>query len=101
MLIGLEGAIRANLLSGEIEVRRNGFNELSTLFRFPRANGHGDGDGHQADNLLAVMRGNAEPLAGIGEALRGSISCLAAEEAMRRGQVLDVRPIWQEAGMVP
>lgn len=100
-LNGTHGALRGNLLTGEIEARGIGRHEVTTSTRFPHAGGHGDGDGRQVANLCAVMRREAEPLAGIEEGVRSTLAAIGIEEARRRSEVYDLRPLWEHAGVMP
>ena len=51
-------------------------------------------------HMLATMLEDAPPLAGISEALRASAVCFAIDEANRTGQVVDLKPYWNQVGEV-
>lgn len=97
MLIGRDGALSGDLRTGEFTVRRIGEQEPRALHSFDSAGGHGGGDGFQCNNLVAVMRGEATPLAGVDEGIHSAIACLGVERARESGTVTDLRPLWQEA----
>ncbi|NLF30847.1 MAG: Gfo/Idh/MocA family oxidoreductase [Planctomycetes bacterium] len=97
-ILGTEGAIRADVLTGKIEVRRTGWNEPSTLYD-NRGGGHGGGDTVLIDELLAAIHTGAAPAASLEEGLRSAITCFAIDEATRTGRVVDVRPLWKKAAI--
>jgi len=98
-ILGSEGAIRANVLDGTIEVKRIGFDTLLEDESTGARGGHGDGDNVLAEELAQSMIHGAPPSAGLEEGLRSAIVCFAIDEAMETGRVVDVGPYWQEAGL--
>jgi predicted dehydrogenase len=94
LLLGTEGAIRADLLTGTLELRRIGWDEPSVVYRNP-GGGHGDGDLHLVDNLAASMFEDHVPSAGIDEGLASALTCFAADRALETGTVVDARELWR------
>lgn len=97
-ILGTEGAIRANVLTGEIEWSRIAHEPVIHREQSAAKGGHGGGDGPLVERLLATMLEDAPPLAGIREALRASAVCFAIDEANRTGQVVDLKPYWSQVG---
>lgn len=100
-LLGTKGALRGDLLTGEITLRPYAHDAMTTTWRFATANGHGDGDPVQVAHLRAVMAGNAKPDAGVEEGVRSTLTALAIEAARKEGRVVDLRSSWQRAGITP
>ena len=97
-LLGSEGAIRANVLTGEIEWCRIAHEPVIHREQSDAKGGHGGGDGPLVESLLATMLDNAPPLAGIQEALLASAVCFAIDEANTTGTVVDLQPYWDSVG---
>ncbi len=108
-LVGERGTVRGDLLTGELEyapmqhmnLKYGGVRTAPPRFmqRLAHAGGHGGADDLMADNLRRVMQGNAEPQAGIAEALTAAIPAFAIDEAQRSGTIVDLRPLWRETGL--
>ena len=96
-ILGSEGAIRANVLTGTVEVARIGFDEEIRDESTEAKGGHGCGDDILADELAASMLEGAEPSAGMQEGLASSITCFAIDEALDTGEVIDVDRYWRKA----
>jgi predicted dehydrogenase len=100
MLLGTEGAIRADLCTGTVEHRRIGWDEPSHLYS-DVGGGHGDGDHHLVENLAASMLSGKAPRAGIVQGITSALSCFGIDAAMESGQVFDLAPLWKRAGVDP
>ncbi|MDP8236736.1 MAG: Gfo/Idh/MocA family oxidoreductase [Candidatus Erginobacter occultus] len=98
-ILGTEGAIRADLLRGTIEVGRIGFRSRIRKYRLRVRGGHAGGDAVLGRALAACMTRGDEPPAGMMEALEASIACFAIDQAMESGRVVDLRPLWEKAGI--
>ncbi|MFW6154958.1 MAG: Gfo/Idh/MocA family protein [Planctomycetota bacterium] len=97
-ILGTEGAVRADVITGTLEVRRIGWNEPSHLYDNP-GGGHGGGDNVLINELIAAMRTGDAPAASLEEGLRSAVTCFAIDEATDTGRVVDVRPLWEKAGV--
>ena len=99
VLLGTEGAIRADLNHGVIEHRRIGHDEPTTTFDQRSTAGlHGGGDGPMVAELLATMAAGAPTATPLSTGIAAAVTCLAAEQARVTGAVVDVTPIWQKMG---
>ena len=47
------------------------------------------------------MLEDAPPLATLEDGVRSAVSCFGVDEAHDTGRVIDLRPMWQQAGIVP
>jgi predicted dehydrogenase len=94
-ILGTEGAIRADVLTGSIELRRIGFDtpveDESTAGR----GGHGGGDDVLAAELADSMLNGRPPAAGLIEGVESAVTCFAIDEAMDAGTVVDLADYWQ------
>ena len=99
LLLGTEGAIRCDLISGRLEYRAVGFDaELESHAEY-EGGGHGGGDPILGQDLAATMLHDAEPAASMNEGLISAVICFAMDEAMHSGTVVDCRERWRQAGM--
>ena len=99
VLLGTEGAIRADLNHGLIEHRRIG-HDAPTVTTDQRATAglHGGGDGPMVRELLATMTNNAPTATPLSTGIAAAVTCLAAERSRATGTVVDLAPIWAEVG---
>lgn len=98
-ILGSEGAIRADVLTGKIEYRRIGFSEQIIDASTTAAGGHGDGDTYLTRELVRSMTKGIAPHAGIEEGLRSAITCFGIDKAMETGKMVDIRPMWEKVGI--
>lgn len=101
-ICGSEGAIRADWRSGQVELRRIGFDEPTQIWQYESVTGN-DGGGHAgADAALAaelsrcMLDEGAAPRAGVDEGLISAVTCFRLDESMMTGKVMDMRPTWRE-----
>jgi predicted dehydrogenase len=97
LLLGSEGAIRADLVGGVVEHRRVGWDEPLSVYR-DAGGGHGDGDHHLVSTLYASMLNGEPPRAGISEAMDSAVTCFGIDRALETGSVVDLAPLWANAG---
>ena len=102
-ILGTEGALRADLYTGEIELRRIGWKPKPEFWKPTSGDGHGGGDEVMAVGLAKTLLGKAAPKAGMPEGVRSLAVALAIDKAMDTGRVVDLRPTWKQlsaAGIV-
>lgn len=99
LLLGTEGAIRADVISGLLEFRRIGFDTETERVELDAIGSHGGGDPILARNLARTMLEDVEPAASIREALGSTVTALAMNEAMATRSVIDCAPYWASLGM--
>ncbi len=95
-ILGSEGTIRADVLTGTIQVKRIGFDTETEDAATGASGGHGGGDEIMAGELAESMLRGKEPSVGLVAGIRSSVTCFAIDEAMERGKVVDVSPWWEE-----
>ncbi len=95
-IVGSEGALRADVTTGVIEVQRIGWDTKIGSTVTVEGGGHGGGDEILAEELAASMLQGIPPTVGLEEGLTSAVACFAIDEAMTSGQVVDVQPYWQQ-----
>ena len=98
-ICGTEGAVRADVRDGLIELARIGFNENPERIEVGAKGGHGGGDDVLARELADTMLKGEPTIAGFEAGLKSSIVCFAIDEAMETGTVVDLAPYWEKAGI--
>ncbi len=104
-LCGTEGTIRADVLTGKIELQRIGFDTVIEDCSTSVKGMHGGGDEILAEELFTAMQtqsGQPEPClsAGIEEGLNAAVVCYAIDEAATTGKVVDLANYWAEVDRV-
>lgn len=95
-ICGSEGTVRADVLTGSIEVKKIGFDAVVGNHDTGVSGMHGEGDQVLARELVATMVSKEEVAAGLEEGLAGALVCFAIEAAMQRGQVVHLDSDWQK-----
>ncbi len=95
-ILGAEGAIRSDVLTGTIEVKRIGFDTQVEDESTTAKGGHGGGDSLLASELVDTMLNQVPPAVGLMEGLASAVTCFAIDEAMDSGKVVDLGPYWEK-----
>jgi predicted dehydrogenase len=95
-ILGTEGAIRANLLTGDIHLQRIGFDTEIENKSLGIQDGHGNSDKFLAKELSDTMLHNKIPSVGLMEGLISTLTCIAIDAAMDTGTVVDMRTYWNK-----
>ncbi len=98
-ILGTEGAIRANVLTGTIETKRIGFNTKLEDASTSAKGGHGGGDDVLSRELVESMVNGTAPSVGLREGLESAVTCFAIDEAMDTGKVVDCDSYWERTGL--
>jgi len=98
-ICGTRGSVRADLISGTIEVRENGWTARSEVYNTNAGDGHGGGDHVMAESLLKTLTQGEAPAAGVLEGLHSALAAFALDEAADTGRIVDVRDLWCRAGV--
>ncbi|MFW5681885.1 MAG: Gfo/Idh/MocA family protein [Phycisphaeraceae bacterium] len=94
MIIGEEGAIRADVVAGRIEHRRIGWNEPTLVYE-EASGGHGGGDEVLAEELKRCMLEGVDPAVGVQAGLEAAVTVFAIDRAADEGRVVDLTEDWQ------
>jgi predicted dehydrogenase len=95
-ILGTEGTMRADAYTGQIELRRIGWQTESEWWQKGQGGGHAGGDEIMAQHLAKTILGKAPPLASMPEGIRSLAVALAIDEATDTGKVVDLRPTWRK-----
>jgi len=94
-ICGTEGAIRADVLKGTIELQQIGFESVPEDFSAGVIGMHGEGDGVLARELVLAMQNTPVYGApGIEEGLIAAATCFGIDEALESGQVVSMDETW-------
>jgi predicted dehydrogenase len=96
-ILGTEGTLRLDAFTGEVEVRRIGWEEKSVIYKETEPGGHADADSPMARELAECMAGLREPAAGLREGIRSLVVVAAIDQAMHEGRVVDLQAAWRVA----
>jgi len=98
-ICGTEGTLRADVISGLLEVKRIGFDTPLENGATTASGGHGGGDEILGASLAETMLAGAPPLTSLEDGLRAAFTAFGIDEAQRTGTVVDLRPLWRQAGL--
>ena len=98
-ILGTEGAIRADVLPGTIELCRIGFDAVVERVDAGAKGGHGGGDDIMAAELADSMTHGRKPSAGLRDGLLSALTCFAMDKAADTGRVVSLAPYWKRAGI--
>jgi len=98
-ICGTDGTLRADVISGTIELRRLGYNIDTEILDSGAKGGHGGGDGIMHQELIDAMTDGQAPESGIEEGLKSAITAFGIDQAMMEGNVVDMAPLWRQAGI--
>ena len=94
-ILGTLGALRADVLTGTIEMKRIGFDAELECLSTEGKGGHGGGDQVLTAELADSMLRHTPPSVGLVEGLEAAITCFAVDEALDTGTVVDLSPYWE------
>ena len=95
-ICGTEGTIRADVLTGIIELRRIGPNEETTeIIDEEIKGGHGGGDKFLVQALSNALLGNKIQRNQMNDAVKSVVTAITIDEARKSGSVIDMTSIWE------
>ncbi len=101
VLIGTEGAIRADALTGSIELQRISSNPVMERYDVDihggHPGGHAGGDEVLMENLYLAMSEGEEPLVGVEEGIKSALVSFAIDEAHDTGRIVELSGQWKTA----
>jgi len=95
-ILGTEGAIRADVLTGTIQLKRIGFDTPIIDESTTAKGGHGNGDLYLAQELAASMLNDTPPSVGMPDALNSSITCFTIDQAMEQRKIIEMSNYWNK-----
>jgi predicted dehydrogenase len=100
-ILGTEGAIRADLITGTIETARIGWERHIESHKGEHKGGHGGGDEILVEHLYKMMAEDAPSLTSLDAGIDAAVTCYGFQDAMNAGTVVDMRRYWQVLERVP
>lgn len=98
-ICGTEGTLRADVITGQLEVCRIGFDTQLEDLHTVASGGHGGGDTVLGAGLADTIVRGAPPITSLEDGLRAAFTAFGIDEAQRTGTVFDLTPFWRKAGM--
>lgn len=96
-LCGTEGAIRGDVMTGQIEYKRISY-DPAVMMEKTAGGGHGGADGTLAEALRSSMLEGTAPLVGLDAGIRSAVACFGIDAALDTGTDIDLRPMWDRMG---
>ncbi len=94
-LCGTKGAIRADLLTGKVEVGEIGFGTSVKVIETLGGDIHGGGDEVLANELVQTLQNGVPTSTTLEDGLNAAVTCFAIDEAMDTGTVVDCASYWR------
>ena len=98
-ILGTEGAIRADIISGHLEMQRVGFDEPRKIIEFSTSGDHYGSDRHLAESLAQSILHDNQPMAGIEEGIKSAVTAFAIDMALDEKRMVELNPFWEEVGI--
>ena len=93
-ILGEHGAIRADILNGEIEVKKIGFETESSVIKMEKSGIHYGGDQVLVNHWEKMIYENAPSLTDLSTGAEAALTCFALDDAMLSSQVIDMDNYW-------
>lgn len=93
-MLGTEGTLRLDAMTGNIEVKRIGWDTPTQTYDCVPGGGHVGGDDIMATELIDVLYGKRAPAAGFTQGVRSLALANAIDQSMREGRMIDITPTW-------
>lgn len=98
-ILGTEGAIRADIISGRLEIQQVGFNKPREIIEYPNSGGHYGSDKFLAENLVRLFHHQTQPMAGIEEGIKSAVIAFAIDQALDEKCIVELTPLWDKVGI--
>ena len=98
-ILGKHGTIRADVLTGDIELRKVGFGTEVEKIDAGVKGLHGGGDSVLGQEVADCMLKDQPPASTLHDGLISAITAFGIDDAMDQGQVVDMSGYWSKAGV--
>jgi len=95
-ILGTEGAIRADVLSGQLQLQRIGFTTQMEDLSGEALGGHGGADRLMVEEWSEMMRNEKIVETGIDDAIHSAITCFGIDRAADTKTVTDMQLLWNK-----
>jgi predicted dehydrogenase len=99
-ICGSEGTIRADVITGTIELARVGWQQERESIDPGASGGHGGGDGVLAAEVAASILHGTPPTSTLTDGLRSAVTCFGIDQAHDEGRVVDMADYWRQVDAV-
>ncbi|HOF86556.1 MAG TPA: Gfo/Idh/MocA family oxidoreductase [Armatimonadota bacterium] len=99
-LLGTEGALRADVIAGTIEVQRIGFGTRCENISTDASGGHGGGDDILCRGIAESMLRGAPSHTSLTDGLDSAVTCFGIDDALATGAVVEMAPYWARVDAV-
>jgi len=93
-ICGTKGAIRGDVLTGEIEYRPVGWKPETENFKPIEGGGHGNADGCMAEDLADCILNDTPMPTTLLDGVRSAFTCFGIDQAMDTGTIVDMSAYW-------
>ena len=100
-LCGTEGTLRADLMTGMVEVQRIGWETPVEKIDTQVAGGHGGGDESMGKSMAGTLLRGEAPAASMKEGIQSALVAFGIDQADDEGRRVDLTAAWQRAGIDP
>ena len=94
-ILGTEGAIRSDVRSGLLELRRTGYTEELQNLSTGVSGDHGEGDPVLIAHLARMIKEGVPPLTSVDDGIAAALTCFGIDRAQDNGTVEDLAPLWR------
>jgi len=95
-ICGSEGSIRADVITGKIEIARIGWDQAIETLEPGAKGGHGGGDGILAGEVAASILHGTPPSSTLADGLQSAVTCFGIDQALDEGRVVDMADYWRQ-----
>lgn len=100
LLLGTHGAIRADLNTGTVELQKIGWDVPRIVYRVTSTlTDHAGADGQLVAALADWIIRSTAPRTGIEHALDSAVTCFGIDQALDERRTVDMKPLWDVAGI--
>ncbi|PCJ60596.1 MAG: oxidoreductase [Planctomycetota bacterium] len=95
-IIGTHGTIRSDLIAGQIELQKIGYEFEREDLSFGVTDGHGGGDDILSKHFTEMVLNQAPSLTSVEDGVKAAVTCFAIDQAMDERRVVDASSLWDD-----
>lgn len=99
LVLGTKGAIRSDVLTGLIQLKRIGFGSSMEDLSAGVSGGHGGGDVVLGQELQDAILHGITPRTGLVDGLYSAVTAFGMDRSMETGVIISMKPLWNELGI--
>ena len=98
-ILGTEGSIRADIISGRLETQRVGFDKQREIIEYPNSEGHYGSDKLLTTSLAQSIHHQRQPMAGIEEGIKSAVTAFAIDQSLDEKRIVGLTSLWNKVGI--